>query len=368
MKFRLTNCSALAALFIALWAGYCHADPVIDWRTYKASPATTLAGQGTNDPIIGDLANSANASFVIGYLAAPAVLGANAGDSITLSFGVSFNDAVGMANAGDNFRFALFDTNGEAAPDTTAGGPNYATAGTDNTDNFRGYWLGVKNGTGTGSGGSIRERIAMVASGQNAFAATGANSGTVTTLGTGVGGDPVTLVSDVNGDNTGADYTGVLTLTRNVSGLVDISGSFLGSNAITGNVFSASDTTANASSTYGAVGFLVGNALNVDQVFFQNVDVTVPSAGQPGDHNGDGIVDAADYVAWRKLDEANPLGYDEFFENFGEGSGGGGGQQAAAGVPEPTVMGLLASVAMTLLGFARGRRIEFARALARRNA
>jgi hypothetical protein len=68
-------------------------------------------------------------------------------------------------------------------------------------------------------------------------------------------------------------------------------------------------------------------------------DVTpaATSAGQPGDHNGDGQVDAADYVAWRKTDGGNQDGYDDFFENFGEpGDAGGGGA-----VPEPSAAVLL---------------------------
>lgn len=364
MKFRLTNCSALAALFFTLWSGYCHADPVTDWRTYKATTATTLAGQGTNDPTFGAIGTSAEASFALGYLTTPAVLGTNVGDFVTLSFGVTFNDAEGLQGVGDNFRFALFDTNGETAPDTTAGGPNYATAGTDNTDQFRGYWFGNKGGGGGGFAGSIRERIADLVSGDNAFAATSTNSPTAPSLGP-VGGDNVPLIPSLNGDDTGGDYIGELTLTRVAGGLIDLSGILKNAADNVGNEFAASDTTLNASSSYEAVGFLFGGPLDFDQAIFTDIDVTVGSApiDQPGDHNGDGIVDAADYVAWRKLDGANPQGYNEFYENFGEGEGGGGGQQTATGVPEPAVVGLLAIAAMILVGFVRGRRIEFARAL-----
>lgn len=280
MKLRQRSCPLVAAaLAVALSATHGYGAMIIDYRTYKAAPATTLAGQGTDDPVVGDLANSANSAFVIGYLPAPAVLGPNAGDSITFSFGVSFNDAVGMANTGDNFRYAIFDLNGEVQ-DPSSGAPNIATAGTANTDDFRGYILGVKNGVGTGSGGSIRERIATLVSGQNAFAATGMNLPTAPSLGA-VGGDSVTLVSDVNGNGAGADYTGVLKLTRNLAGLVDVSGSFIGSNAATGNLFSAADVTPNASSTYGAIGFLMGNGLNADQASFINVDVTATPVPEP---------------------------------------------------------------------------------------
>lgn len=275
----------LLAVLIALSAAASRAAPITDFRTYRNTAATTLSGQGTDSPVVGNLSGSqASGSFTIGYLATPAVLGGNAGDSITFSFGVSFNDAVGMVNSGDNFRFALFDLNGEVQDSATGGvssGPNYDAAGTENTDDFRGYILGVKNGTGTGSGGSIRERIAPLASANNAFATTGVNEASAPSLGPPVGGDSVTLVSDVNGNGAGADYTGVLTLTRNALGLIDLSGSFIGSNAATGNLFSASDLTPNLSSTYGAIGFLSGGPLNVDQVLFQNLDVTATAIPEP---------------------------------------------------------------------------------------
>jgi hypothetical protein len=61
--------------------------------------------------------------------------------------------------------------------------------------------------------------------------------------------------------------------------------------------------------------------------------------GQDGDHNADGTVDAADYVAWRKLSTDGEDGYNAFVENFGEPALGGSGA-----VPEP------GSVALILLG------------------
>jgi hypothetical protein len=73
-------------------------------------------------------------------------------------------------------------------------------------------------------------------------------------------------------------------------------------------------------------------------------DVTpTAAAGQPGDHNDDGYVDAADYVAWRKLNIGGPGGYDDFYENFGEppsGSAGGGA------IPEPSGFVLLGATVL----------------------
>jgi hypothetical protein len=76
----------------------------------------------------------------------------------------------------------------------------------------------------------------------------------------------------------------------------------------------------------------------------------VAPPGQDGDHNGDGVVDLADYVTWRK-DPANfggtPDGYDEWRQNFGEPGGGGGGA-----VPEPVGF-VLAMIGLAILCFGR---------------
>jgi hypothetical protein len=65
--------------------------------------------------------------------------------------------------------------------------------------------------------------------------------------------------------------------------------------------------------------------------------------GLPGDHNNDGVVDAADYVAWRKDPGSfggDPDGYNDWVMHFGEpGAGGGNGNHAP--VPEPAACLLL---------------------------
>ncbi len=75
----------------------------------------------------------------------------------------------------------------------------------------------------------------------------------------------------------------------------------------------------------------------------------------PGDYNGDGAVNAADYVAWRKNPAGfggNPAGYNTWRMNFGRTSGSGSAISGAA-VPEPasaillTVSCLLFSVAVS---------------------
>jgi autotransporter-associated beta strand protein len=79
----------------------------------------------------------------------------------------------------------------------------------------------------------------------------------------------------------------------------------------------------------------------------------VNAGGTPGDWNGDGSVNAADYVTWRNDPDnhGGPGGYDTWRQNFGNPPGSGAGLGGSA-VPEP------ASIALVLLGVAAvaGRR------------
>ncbi len=91
------------------------------------------------------------------------------------------------------------------------------------------------------------------------------------------------------------------------------------------------------------------------------------AAGIPGDFNNNGIVDAADYVAWRENDAANdPLPndnglatqeerYDLWRSNFGNMSmGSGSGAISGAAVPEPFTW-LPMMIAAALYGIGRRR-------------
>ncbi len=89
-----------------------------------------------------------------------------------------------------------------------------------------------------------------------------------------------------------------------------------------------------------------------------------PSAGLLGDYNGNGVVDAADYVLWRKggplLNEADTPGvindadYAEWRARFGNPSGLGSGSMA---VPEPAAAVLVAYLFL-FNAFRRNRRIN----------
>ena len=63
-----------------------------------------------------------------------------------------------------------------------------------------------------------------------------------------------------------------------------------------------------------------------------------------GDYNGDGTVDAADYVVWRKSG-GSQAGYDTWRQDFGKpaglGTGVAGAATSQAAVPEPATLVLL---------------------------
>jgi hypothetical protein len=67
---------------------------------------------------------------------------------------------------------------------------------------------------------------------------------------------------------------------------------------------------------------------------------TILTAALPGDYNGDGTVDAADYVLWRKND-SRQAGYDLWRARFGQTTHSGSGVSANAAVPEPHTLIML---------------------------
>jgi hypothetical protein len=252
----LTSCVALGC--VSLQAG-----PVTSWHTFRAG-ATTLSGQGTASPVFGSTNLPANQGFLVGYFNPLSLT--NLGDRISFSFQLTFTDAAGMANGGDNFRFALYDLNGQSQ----VVADNTATAGVDGqTDNWRGYWFGLRNGSGTGSGGSIRERPAALTSAtENPFSNTAADP--APSLGT-VGGASLSALQSGTGPAGGTTYTGVMALEKTSEG-VALAGYFFGGGGGT-NIFAANDNSLPFPVNYSAVAYLNGNGINCDQINFQNVSV-----------------------------------------------------------------------------------------------
>jgi hypothetical protein len=102
------------------------------------------------------------------------------------------------------------------------------------------------------------------------------------------------------------------------------------------------------------VNYGVGSPFDPTKIFLSNF---LTGAGIPGDYNNNGIVDAADYVVWRKnagttnVLPNDPFGgtigqnqYNNWRAHFGQTAGSGAGASANIAVPEP------ASVLMLLVG------------------
>jgi hypothetical protein len=113
--------------------------------------------------------------------------------------------------------------------------------------------------------------------------------------------------------------------------------------------FSVPTTTAPAGTAFvrvsaGATG-MANSGINPQSAMFDDFSLTVTGVGLTGDYNGDGKVDAGDYVVWRKNPGAfggDPGGYNAWRANFGAMAGSGSGNLLASAVPEPAACVLLA--------------------------
>jgi len=76
-----------------------------------------------------------------------------------------------------------------------------------------------------------------------------------------------------------------------------------------------------------------------------DVLLNLVAAGISGDHNGDGVVDGADYVVWRKLGVNGAQGYTDWKNNFGKTAPGSGNN---SNVPEP-VSWIMIAFGMTMV-------------------
>jgi T5SS/PEP-CTERM-associated repeat protein len=77
--------------------------------------------------------------------------------------------------------------------------------------------------------------------------------------------------------------------------------------------------------------------LNPDGI---TVFLNVVAATLAGDFNSNGVVDAADYVVWRKTN-GTQVAYDSWRSHFGQAAGSGSGTVSNAAVPEPSALVLL---------------------------
>jgi autotransporter-associated beta strand protein len=136
--------------------------------------------------------------------------------------------------------------------------------------------------------------------------------------------------------------------------------SFVGTDAIRSLYF---DGVAQEIGTWGATGNLDAD-FQTDLITGTGLLGVTALPGLPGDYNNDNVVDAADYVLWRKNPAAHggiPEGYNIWREHFGETVEGSGSQ---APVPEPSAWLLAVFVICVLMAIPK-RRLKVVRATVR---
>ena len=93
---------------------------------------------------------------------------------------------------------------------------------------------------------------------------------------------------------------------------------------------------------------LVANYLSTEYAlpFAYETNLLFAQSALVGDYNHDGVVDAADYVVWRKTGINGQQGYVDWRSNFGKSTAGFGlsipGGGLAAQVPEPATWIIMA--------------------------
>jgi hypothetical protein len=138
----------------------------------------------------------------------------------------------------------------------------------------------------------------------------------------------------------------------NFGGTLDVSFAVGAPNAQAGDIFDILDF-GSASGAFSALNLptlSAGLAWDTSNL----LTTGILQVGLLGDYNGDGKVDAADYIVWRKSGINGPQGYLDWRTNFGAMAGAGSGVANAATVPEPTsVILVILDAAAALLGWRR---------------
>lgn len=224
----------------------------------------------------------------------------------------------------------------------------------------------VNNGGTLGGNGTISAGTVTVKSGGTI--APGASAGTLT----------VANLTFEDGSKTAFELTPTdVTVGSNINDLIDVQGALTAFAGTTLNIGvqsvngSSLSTSVERTWTLGSYDFLFGSGVptfNVTGAVGTPTVAIVPdfvgdptgpgtirltlsaTAGVPGDHNSDGHVNAADYVAWRK----NPGGfaanaYDIWRQHFGNPPGSGSALGGANNVPEPGGILLFTLAAFTPL-------------------
>ncbi len=151
------------------------------------------------------------------------------------------------------------------------------------------------------------------------------------------------LLIELGGVVQGTEYDHV-----NVKGLISLGG-ILDVTLLPGFTPSAGESfdildfnPGNLSGTFAVINLpsLAGSLTWNTSLLYTTGVLSVVSLTVPGDYNNNGVVDAADYIVWRKTD-GTPAGYNAWRTHFGQTAGSGSGAIANATVPEPATAVML---------------------------
>jgi fibronectin-binding autotransporter adhesin len=213
----------------------------------------------------------------------------------------------------------------------------------------------VSAGGKLGGSGSISGTVTVNASGHLApgnsvesldVGALVLNTGSILDFELGAPGAP-----GVNSDLINVTAAGGLVLNGGSFALTDAGGLAVGTYRLIDYAGTLGGAVANLGTLTGPLGFTYALINNVGNT---SIDLTVTAAGLAGDYNHNGVVDAADYVAWRKGlgTTYSQADYDVWRAHFGQTSGSGSavGIGSPAIVPEPvgisTLLPLLLLIAL----------------------
>ena len=168
-----------------------------------------------------------------------------------------------------------------------------------------------------------------------------------------------TLAIELGGLTAGTQYdrlaaTGTATLAGTLQ--VSLINSFMPG---FGNTFQILTATSGRSGTFGTQTLPALANSNLEWLVNYGATSLTISVGLKGDFNGNGVVDGADYVVWRKT-SGSPAQYSVWRSHFGitaSGSGSGSSSSVSfAAVPEPGTLALLAMTCVPLFGRGLRRR------------
>jgi hypothetical protein len=169
------------------------------------------------------------------------------------------------------------------------------------------------------------------------------------------------LVIEIAGTTAGTEYDALeIAGAAELDGTLDVS-LLSGFEPGAGDVFEIITADGGISGTFASVSLpeLAGELSWNVGYGADSVVLEVITPGLDGDYNGDGTVDLADYVVWRRND-GSQQGYDTWRANFGQTSGGGNGaaDYGRAAVPEPSSV-MLVSLGLALLTGSSRKRHRF---------